>query len=82
MSYCRFSDESDVYVFVNIQNKWECCRCAFRSAPGHAESKIVDTVQEMISHLGEHKKFGHKVPEEVIGKLRCERDRCGSGGSN
>lgn len=61
MSFCRFGwDGSDVYVFQSDEG-YECCGC--RLVPG---AVTVETPEEMIGHLAEHKRAGHFVPEYAI----------------
>lgn len=73
MSYCRFSEHSDVYVFLSDNGGWECCRCCFESRPGEAVFKKFPTIEGIIAHLREHKAAGHKVPDEAIEELKFER---------
>ena len=28
MSYCRWSDDSDVYLYAHVSGGWECCGCS------------------------------------------------------
>jgi len=67
MSYCRFShDKSDVYVFRNEHNLYECCTCKI-SESGYFTCKKKEA---MIKHLMKHRKAGHVVPEYAIEKIR------------
>ena len=68
MSYCRFAwDGSDVYVFGNQDDMFECCGCSLKG--GIFTCK---TEKEMITHLLEHRKKGHCVPQEAIDRLERE----------
>ena len=65
MSLARFGwDGSDVYVFYDVGGFINCCGCLLRDTSFHA-----DTEQEMLSHLREHQKAGHHVPEDAIEEL-------------
>jgi len=61
MSYTRFGDDSDVYVFWN-GNFMVCCAC---SLLGNIESAFL-TPTGMLGHLMEHIDAGDKVPVDVI----------------
>ena len=66
MSYCRFSDNSDIYLFDNISGGWECCNC-YLGEGGKATN--LETRTETIKHLLKHKDAGHKVPTYSIERL-------------
>lgn len=102
MSYIRWSDDSDVYVYMgngemaygnHIFGVLVCCGCLFVEPnkpndryPGGADfkiyqkpSRIADKYRavmfdEMLVHLEEHKKAGHKVPDKAIERLKADRD--------
>ncbi len=60
MSYCRFAWQgSDVYVFLSDQG-FECCGCSL------SKTFTCGTPEEMIAHLGVHRRAGHFVPEHAI----------------
>lgn len=75
MSYCRFGDDSDVYVFGtyghNKEEVFECCGCLMMGdmKPFHCKTK-----NEMVKHLFEHMRNGHKVPTYAIDHLKKEDD--------
>lgn len=60
MSYARFSDESNVYVFPHAGGYVQCCGCSlddvwnYHSAP------------EVVAHMQAHVEAGHKVPEYLL----------------
>jgi hypothetical protein len=60
MAWLRPSDECDVYVFENFGGWIECCRCHLTQP-----DPMLDTVEEMLAHLEEHRKAGHKVPSKA-----------------
>jgi hypothetical protein len=60
MSYCRFAwDGSNVYVVLT--DAGYTCYCK--------EHPVYDTPEEMIAHLGEHRRGGDFVPEYAIRSL-------------
>ena len=88
MSYARFGwDGSDVYVFGNTDNMYECCGCLLQErewveAPGRALGgyfrsvgeivpHVFDTPGEMVDHLMAHRAAGHTVPDDCIAELRA-----------
>lgn len=67
MSYCRFWwNDSDVYVFASVYGGIECCGCKLEG------DLTVNTPEEMIEHLMEHREAGHTVPEFALERLREE----------
>ena len=68
MSYCRFSDRSDVYMYEG-RDGISCCGCALDKR-GHAD---FDGPEAALAHLEAHVAAGHKVPEGALECLRVER---------
>jgi hypothetical protein len=71
MSYARFAEDSDVYVFLSIGGHLECCSCRLK---GKGQCASFKTTDEMLSHLREHREAGHDVPERTFERLQRERD--------
>lgn len=86
MSYCRFSSDSDAYIYQSTQGL-DCCGCSI--APKKKletpfidmfgfeheyeyETVVFDTAQEMLDHVALHRELGHKIPESVDERLRRE----------
>lgn len=57
MSFARFSETSDVYIFSHYLGYIECCGCAL---VGTFEA---DSLEEILDHISEHRIAGHKIPE-------------------
>ena len=90
MSYARFSDDSDVYVFENTDGKFECCWCPLQEREwvedpdayfggvfrnvGETVPHLFDTPTQMLRHLELHTAKGHLVPDEAVAQLRAEAD--------
>ena len=81
MSYVRFSENSDVYVYDDANGCLCCCGCALNPTSYYAETAV-----EMVKHLLQHEAAGHQIPVgviEVIGSTgnedgdRAERRRKG-----
>lgn len=68
MSYCRFGDHSDVYVYDNGEFL-VCCQCRLR---GDHRDVLYPTNRQMLAHLNAHRMVGHKVPERAPERLRKE----------
>jgi len=64
MSLCRFSRDSDVYVYSVGDDTWTCCGCKL------GQDNIFGS-EGMIIHLKLHKAAGDKVPDEVIKTLEA-----------
>ncbi len=64
MSYCRFGDDSDVYMYPNTDGTIDCCAC--RLGGGRY------TIAEALDHLEEHQGVGHVVPQHAIDRLKRE----------
>lgn len=79
MSYARWRNGSDVYVYEQAHplkdcgDGFTCCGCALSENDGtHMVSFHCDTRREMIAHLEAHVAQGHKVPAEAFERLRRE----------
>ncbi|MBN9208159.1 MAG: hypothetical protein J0H96_05775 [Microbacterium ginsengisoli] len=60
MSYARFSETSDVYVYAHVGGFIECCGCLLSDVwEYHSREAIV-------AHMGEHVEAGHLVPEYLL----------------
>jgi hypothetical protein len=64
MSFARYGPDSDVYVYEGSDG-FRCDRC-----PRAGEWFCCETVEEMVTHLLEHRKRGDRVPEDAITGLR------------
>lgn len=69
MSYCRFT-EADAYIFESINGYFECCICSI--APDTVASTIVNTREELLFHVYEHRELGDYIPESVDFRLLRE----------
>jgi len=68
MSYCRFGEDSDVYVFEHVDGGWMCCGCWL-----DGRSTTTKTRGGMLAHLRKHRLAGHQVPKDAVSRLREER---------
>lgn len=68
MSYARWSEDSDVYVFACVSGHLECCGCALE--PSH--TFVAHTTAKMLAHLDAHKAARHDVPDSCVERLKEE----------
>ena len=70
MSYARFGD-GDVYVWADsFLGGIRCQAC--RLLNDWPSGAWFENRSEMLAHLAEHKKAGHKVPQHAIERLERE----------
>ena len=67
MAYARFGGDSDVYVYQS--DTWECSGCRIN----HEETQVFTTLKDLLEHLKDHEKAGHKVPEDCFARIDHER---------
>lgn len=71
MSYVRWSDDSDLYIFDDMSGGITCCACLLSDGGRKLRDFNVATQGEMIAHVEEHIARGHDVPNYVIRGLRA-----------
>jgi hypothetical protein len=62
MSFCRWDADCNLYIFENMESQYECCACIANGG----NTWECGTREEMIKHVREHIRLGHKVPDWVI----------------
>ena len=67
MSYCRFGDDSDVYLF----HSEDIIKCMCCSLEGYDGTEFIFR-RDVIRHLRKHQSWDHKVPEYVFQRLERE----------
>lgn len=74
MAYARFSEDSDVYVFLGGSGDdgfgplaLVCLKCKL---PESEFAFSAGTTAQMIEHLHEHRAAGHSVPDEAFSGLQ------------
>lgn len=60
MSYARFSDHSDVYVYADVNGYVACCGCRL------GDQWDFHSAEAIVAHLHEHDDAGHKVPSDLF----------------
>lgn len=71
MSYARFDDDSDVYIYHHYMGFIECCGC-WITDPENGEDvgfAKLETPRRAIRHLMEHVSRGYKVPERTFDRI-------------
>lgn len=75
MSYARFGENSDVYVFLSVAGHLECCSCALvLRAKGGGSSFLASTTAGMLEHLEAHRLAGDEVDEGTLDGLKAEAE--------
>lgn len=81
MSYVRFSETSDVYVYPTTTtegiHKLVCCACRLVVDTRWYGDFVVTSREEMVDHLLIHVEVGHKVPKRAFDRLT--REICSNG---
>jgi len=68
MSYVRWSDISDVYMYSSVNGKEVCCQCSLGS--NNEGDYDFDTIEELIAHAIKHKEAGHLIPNYAMRNLK------------
>lgn len=63
MSYCRFSADSDVYLFFHVNGFIDCCGCWLSDED---RSHQLHNGHEVYDHLLQHKAAGHQIHPELL----------------
>ena len=76
MSYARFSDDSDVYMYHHYMGFIECCGCwisdEIPDEYGEIPSPRFETPRRAIMHLDEHISRGYQVPQSTFDRIYSE----------
>jgi len=71
MSYCRWS-EGDVYMY-EAERGIVCMCCSLEPSDNFGRVDVtLDTPQEALEHLEQHRDAGHVVPDCAFDQLRAE----------
>ncbi len=75
MSYARFSDDCNVYIFITDDSTIECCACALSGLdqPWKRFPVTPSGYTDLIEHLEEHKRYGHTIPDDVTDDIAADR---------
>lgn len=65
MSYARFSDTSNVYIFSHEDGGIVCCGCWLTLRGGGVTFRHFN-FESLVEHLQEHIALGHLVPEDLL----------------
>ncbi len=69
MAYCRFAHDSDAYIFEDTRGGLTCCGCRLG---GRTTDFNCALRTEMLAHMDEHRKEGHRIPDDAIEELRAD----------
>lgn len=73
MSYCRFCEDSDVYLYATASGQIVCCMCSLLE--NNYGDTILDGPAEALAHLETHSAAGDRVPERASERLREEEKK-------
>lgn len=74
MSYCRWGEGSNLYIFgttVHGQDVIECCGCLLTDTV-ELDAYYANNAYDMLNHVFEHIKAGHRVPDYTLERLVVE----------
>lgn len=69
MSYCRFGNDSDVYLYMHVDGQHVCCSCRMLD---ERPDVYMYNAQSALMHLKGHKTAGHRVPKYALTALEAE----------
>lgn len=84
MSYTRFSEDSDTYT-LSAMAGYICVSCRLLPIDGgnNFDNATFVTMRELVEHMLEHIKAGHKVPRGELKRLYREaKDKKEENGDN
>lgn len=68
MSYARFGDDSDVYVFRS-STTWHCCGCKINNEP----NVEFPSLEALAAHMIDHRAAGSQVPDYLFDRIIYEQ---------
>lgn len=76
MSFARFSNRSDIYLYEEHPGKLVCECCHLLSSDGHWNTVYFKYFREVELHLLDHKRAGHKIEKYTIKLIRkgCRKE--------
>jgi hypothetical protein len=72
MSYARWSDRSDLYVYLDVRGFLNCCCGPMSDRTPIGFDFRTETTAEMIAHIEEHIRNGDLVPDTLVPKLQAD----------
>lgn len=75
MSYSRFGDNSDIFLYMCGDWEYYCQWCLLERSKTGDESAgyLTKSLDEIVNHLKEHIKVGHLVPKNLIQNIIDDR---------
>ena len=71
MSYCRFGEDSDVYVYPSIRDDVDVIVC-YRCCLSLDSDSVFHGPEAALGHLRMHQMMGDEVPDHAIERLQKE----------
>lgn len=80
MAYSRFTD-SDIYIYPHVGGWIECSACWLNERSDEyslfSMSEEINDDEHLITHIREHIKAGHDIPEGLLEEILADNDRYG-----
>ncbi len=80
MAYSRFFD-SDIYIYSHVGGWIECAACWLNeSSDEYSLFSLSEEIHDdghLITHIGEHIKAGHDIPEGLLEEILADNERYG-----
>ncbi len=73
MAYFRFGADCDVYLYTSTDDCFHWCSCGL-IGPWLRQGFVDNRHSEILNHLEQHIRAGHKVPAEAILELKREAE--------
>jgi hypothetical protein len=74
VTICQWG-EADVYIYKDVRGGFACCGCSLRGrspsvdemdSSADATTFFVDTAEEILLHMHEHKDAGDRIPKKAM----------------
>lgn len=71
-TYSRFGEDSEVYIYVDSTLGALCYSCPFDCSEVDPRSRTLHDAAEILEHMEEHMRAGHKVSRAALDKVKAE----------
>lgn len=71
-TYSRFGEDSEVYIYVDPCLGALCYSCPFDCSEVDPLSRTLHNALEVLEHMEEHVRAGHRVPRAALDKVKAE----------
>ncbi len=74
MSYCRFGEDSDLYIIGLGEGKYNCCGCYLMNIQIEKHKDDIMTKKEILNHIALHEEWGDKIPDYAKKRIEGEEE--------